>query len=127
MVELTYGAQTVQLVLYARVPLGLGVGGYGVLLAACGAGGVLSALVNARLTMGRRIAFAVVAASVVTCATQFVYAASSVVVVAIVATVAGGAALVACEVIAETVLTRIAPADLLGRLIGVFDSGWSPL
>ena len=122
MVELTYGAQTVQLVLYARGPLGLGVGGYGVLLAACGAGGVLSALVNARLTMGRRIAFAVVAASVVTCATQFVYAASSVVVVAIVATVAGGAALVACEVIAETVLTRIAPAELLGRLIGVFDS-----
>src|SRR6202044_119030 len=49
MVELTYGAQTVQLVLYARGPLGLGAGGYGVLLAAAGAGGVLSALVNARL------------------------------------------------------------------------------
>jgi biotin carboxylase/MFS family permease len=122
MVELTYGAQTVQLVLYARGPLGLGVGGYGVLLAACGAGGVLSAVVNARLTMGRRIALAIVASSVVTCATQFVFAASSGVIVAILAAALGGAALVTSEVIAQTVLTRIAPADLLGRLIGFFDS-----
>jgi biotin carboxylase/MFS family permease len=122
MVELIYGAQTVQLVLYARGPLGLGAGGYGVLLAASGAGGVLSAVVNARLTMGRRIAFAIVASAVLTCATQFVFAASDQVVLAIVAAAAGGAGLVACEVVAETVLTRIAPADMIGRLIGVFDS-----
>ena len=122
MVELTYGAQTVQLVLYARGPLGLGAGGYGVLLAAAGAGGVLSAVVNARLTLGRRIAIAIVASSVVSCATQFLFAASSEVVIAILAAALGGAALVACEVIAETVLTRIEPADMLGRLIGVFDS-----
>ena len=123
MVELTYGAQTVQLVLYARGPLGLGAGGYGVLLAAAGAGGVISAVVNARLTMSPRIAFAIVASSVSSCAMQFVFAASSEVVLAILAAALGGAALVACEVIAETVITRIAPADTLGRLIGVFDSG----
>ena len=122
MVELTYGAQTVQLVLYARGPLGLGAGGYGVLLAAGGAGGVLSAVVNARLTIGRRIAFVVVASAVVSCAMQFVFATSSEVAIAILAAALRGAALVACEVIAETVLTRIGPADMLGRLIGVFDS-----
>ena len=34
MVELTYGAQTVQLVVYAEQSLDLGTGGYGLLLAA---------------------------------------------------------------------------------------------
>ena len=122
MVELIYGAQTVQLVLYARGPLGLGAGGYGVLLAACGAGGVLSAVVNARLTTVRRIALAIVAAGLVTCATEFVFAASSEVVVAILAAALGGGGLVACEVVAETVLTRVTPPDMRGRVIGVLDS-----
>ena len=36
MVELTYGAQTVQLVVYAERSLDLGTGGYGVLLTALG-------------------------------------------------------------------------------------------
>ena len=40
MVEFTYGAQTVQLVVYARQSLGLGSGGYGVLLTAAGVGGL---------------------------------------------------------------------------------------
>src|SRR5262249_57894892 len=53
MVELTYGAQTVQLVLYAEQKLGLGAEGYGYLLAAVGLGGLLSVLVNARLSTGR--------------------------------------------------------------------------
>src|SRR6516165_12024360 len=51
MVEFTYGAQTVQLVVYARQSLGLGSDGYGVLLTA--AGGLVSALVNGRLATGR--------------------------------------------------------------------------
>ena len=46
MVELTYGAQTVQLVVYAERSLGLGSGGYGVLLTALGLGGLLSAIVQ---------------------------------------------------------------------------------
>jgi hypothetical protein len=46
MVEFIYGAQTVQVVVYARQSLGLGSGGCGVLLTAAGAGGLVSALVN---------------------------------------------------------------------------------
>ena len=47
MAELTYGAQTVQLVVYAAQRLDLGAAGYGYLLAAGGVGGVLSALGHA--------------------------------------------------------------------------------
>ena len=53
-VEFIYGAQTVQLVVYARQSLGLGRGGYGVLLTAAGAGGLVSALISGRLATGKR-------------------------------------------------------------------------
>ena len=43
MAELTYGAQTVQLVLYAASRLDAGAAGYGYLLAVAGLGGLLSA------------------------------------------------------------------------------------
>ena len=59
MVEFTYGAQTVQLVVYATHSLGLGSGGYGVLLTAAGVGGLVSALVNGRLATGRRVSLIV--------------------------------------------------------------------
>ena len=56
MVELTYGAQTVQLVLYAARSFEAGAAGYGYLLAALGVGGLLSALVNGRLAASTRAA-----------------------------------------------------------------------
>jgi biotin carboxylase/MFS family permease len=121
-VEFTYGAQTVQLVVYAERALGLGAGGYGVLLTALGVGGLLSTLVNARLAAARRVALVVVATALATCATQLVFAGSSVLVVALVATAIGGAALVSCEVVAETALVRIVAPDALGRVVGVFEA-----
>ena len=63
MVEFTYGAQTVQLVVYATRSLGLGSGGYGVLLTAAGIGGLVSALANGRLSTSRRISLIVVVAA----------------------------------------------------------------
>src|SRR4051812_43045153 len=51
----TYGAQTVQLVVYVQQELDLGPDGYGYLLAAAGAGGVLGATVSNRLASNRRI------------------------------------------------------------------------
>ena len=70
MVEFTYGAQTVQLVVYATQSLGLGSGGYGVLLTAAGAGGLVSALVNGRLSTSRRVSLIVVVTGSLACATQ---------------------------------------------------------
>ena len=60
MVEFTYGAQTVQLVLYAERELGFGAEGYGYLLAAAGVGGLLSAAINGRLAASTRVSGIVV-------------------------------------------------------------------
>jgi MFS family permease len=122
MVEFTYGAQTVQLVIYADRSLGLGEGGYGLLLAACGAGGLVSAFFNGQLATSRRLTLVVIGAAVLACATQFVYASSDVLTVALLVTVAGGAGLVCSEVVAETVLARVTPRETLGRIAGLFDA-----
>jgi MFS family permease len=122
MVELTYGAQTVQLVLYAEQSLGLGPEGYGYLLAAAGLGGLLSVLVNARLSTSGAVSRIVIGTAAIFIATQLVYAGSQAVAVALLATVIGGIGLVACEVVAETTLARVVPGDLLGRVMGLYDS-----
>src|SRR5215472_15925992 len=120
--ELTYGAQTVQLVVYARQSLALGSGGYGVLLAAAGAGGLVSALVNGRLSTSRRISLIVVVTGSLACATQLAYAGIQVLTIALAVPVIGNAGLVSCEVVSETALARIVPRDALGRVIGIFDA-----
>lgn len=121
-VEFTYGAQTVQLVVYAERSLDLGAAGYGMLLTASGIGGLASTLVNARLSAARRVSFVVAATSVAACATQLVFAHSSVLFIALAAATFGGAALVSCEVVAETALARIVPPESLGRIVGVFEA-----
>jgi predicted MFS family arabinose efflux permease len=122
MVELTYGSQTVLLVVYASQSLGLGTGGYGLLLAASGAGGLLSAVFNGQLATSRRVTLVVASAAVLACASQFVYASSDVLALALLVTVAGGAGLVCSEVIAETVLARVTPRETLGRVAGLFNA-----
>jgi MFS family permease len=122
MVEFTYGAQTVQLVIYASRSLHLGTGGYGLLLAASGAGGLISAFFNGQLATSRRLTLVVVSAAVLACASQFVYASTGVLALALVMTVAAGAGLVCSEVVAETVLARVTPRDTLGRIAGLFDA-----
>ena len=122
MVEFTYGAQTVQLVVYARETLGLGSGGYGVLLTAAGAGGLVSAFVNGRLSTSRRVALIVVVTGSLACATQLAYAGVQVLAIALAVTVIGNASLVSCEVVSETAVARIVPREALGRVMGVFDA-----
>ena len=122
MVEFTYGAQTVQLVVYATRSLGLGRGGYGVLLTAAGAGGLISAVVNGRLSTSRRVSLVVIVAGSLACATQFGYAGVRMLAIALAVTVIGNAGLVCCEVVGETALARITPRDALGRVIGIFDA-----
>ena len=87
MVEFTYGAQTVQLVVYAKHSLALGSGGYGVLLTAAGVGGLVSALANGRLSTGRRVSLIVIVTGSLACATQFGYAAVQVPAIALAVTV----------------------------------------
>jgi len=122
MAELTYGAQTVQLVLYAEQRLDVGADGYGYLLAAVGLGGLLSTIFNGRLAASTRVSIIAVGTGLAFCLTQLVYAGSDVLAIAIVATVIGGAGFVACEVVAETAVARVVAADVLGRVMGVFDA-----
>jgi MFS family permease len=122
MVEFTYGAQTVQLVVYGSRSLGLGAKGYGLLLAASGAGGLVSAMFNGQLATSRRLTLVVVGAGVLACVTQFVYAGSNTLSFALIVTVAGGAGLVCCEVVSETLLARVTPRETLGRIAGLFDA-----
>ena len=117
--ELVYGAQTVQLVVYADEKLGLGAAGYGWLLAASGVGGVLSAVVNGRLAASTRVSVIVISTAALYCATQLAYAATDVFALALLVTVVGGAGFVACEVVGETALARVIPEDVLGRVLGV--------
>jgi MFS family permease len=122
MVEFTYGAQTVQLVVYAKHSLALGSGGYGVLLTAAGVGGLLSALANGRLATSRRASLIVIVTGSLACATQLGYAGVQVPAIAIAVTVLGSAGLVSCEVVGETILARISPREALGRVIGIFEA-----
>ena len=59
-------------------------------------------------------------AGALACATQLVYASVDQLAIALIVTVLGGAGLVACEVIAETVLARVIPRGTLGRVAGLF-------
>ena len=70
--------------------------------------------------MSSRVSIIVVTAGALVCATQLAYASVDRLVVALGVTVVGGAGLVACEVVAETAVARIVPADVLGRVMGVF-------
>jgi MFS family permease len=121
MVEFTYGAQAVQLVVYAERQLDLA-GGYGYLLAASGIGGLLSAIVNHRLAASTAVSAIVGLTGATFCATQLVYAGADAVVIALVVTVLGGIGMVACEVVAETTLARTVGPEVIGRVMGVFDS-----
>jgi MFS family permease len=122
MAELTYGAQTVQLVVYAAQRLDLGAAGYGYLLTAGGVGAVLSALLTPRLSTSTQVAAVVVLSGALYCATQLAYAEVGELLFALAVTVLGGACFVACEVVGETTLARLAPPDSLGRLMGVVES-----
>jgi MFS family permease len=122
MVEFTYGAQTVQLVLYADDRLDIGSSGYGYLLALSGLGGVLSAVLNGRLSSSHRAGLIAVIAGSAAGATQLAYAATDAIAIAVVVTVVGGVGLVSCEVVAETALARVVPPQVLGRVMGVFDA-----
>lgn len=122
MVALTYGAQSVQLVVYANDVLDLGEGGYGLLLTAFGAGGVLSTTYSGRLASRAKVTAAVIGAAAITCASQLAFAGAEGVALALLLAVTTGAALVTCDVITETALVGLIPSDKLGRVMGVFDA-----
>lgn len=118
----TYGAQTVQLVLYAEQRLDLGTSGYGWFLAVMGVGGVMSALVTGRFAGSARVGGIAVGAGATFAATQLLYPTSDIVAIAMLVTLLGGVGSVVGDVVAETAIARVVPSELLGRVMGVFDA-----
>ena len=115
--SVVYGAQTVLLVRVAQ-RLGLGVDGYGYLLAAVGAGGLLGAPAAARL-LGARSERAVIGLALVGVGVSLaLLAVTSSVAVAVGLGVVGGFGSLVVEVAVETGLQRSLPEELLGRAYG---------
>jgi MFS family permease len=112
-----YGAMTVLLLLLSQ-RLGFGDHGYGYLLAAFGAGGVLGAVVAARVAASPRRRTAAQAGVVAIGVSTALLAGAPWFVGAIVAAVAIGIANIVVEVTADTALQEMLPEDVFARAYG---------
>jgi MFS family permease len=113
-----YGLLTVMLVLVGR-QVGAADGGYGILLAGFGAGGLLGAAVVARVdapaTWRRTLAVALLLVATATAA----LGQSSTLVEALALAVLGGGGMIVGEVLSETALPRLLDDEVLGRVYGL--------
>src|SRR3954452_15232703 len=114
--SLVAGFLTVTLILVSR-RVGAGDGGYGVLLAASGAGGVAGAVLVGRATgpWRRTLAVALVLVAVPLVALGAVGGLAGALALALVA----GGGMVAGEVLSDTALPRLLPDDVLARAYGL--------
>jgi len=112
-----YGVLTVTLVLVGR-KVGAGAGGYGLLLAAFGAGGVLGAAVTARIAPGRwrrSVAVALTLVAVTVAGLGVVPALP----LALVLAFLGGGGMVVGEVLSETALPQLLDDEVLATAYGL--------
>ena len=121
-VAFIYGAQTVALVLASDERLGTGPEGYGYLLGALGAGGVIAAPITNRLAAARRVGPTLLGALVLTALPLALLAVVSSPVVATALMVVSGAGGTAVDVLAITLLQRAVSDDVRGRVFGLLDS-----
>jgi MFS family permease len=118
MCSLTYGAQSVLLLLLGR-RLGYGDAGYGYLLAGFGVGGVLGAGLASRLSAARHPRYAVGAVLLAVAVPSAMLAVTPCLTGAIVFAVAIGAGSVMVEVVADTALARELDEEVLARAYGL--------
>ena len=117
-----YGAQTVALVLVSDQRLGTEARGYGYLLAALGAGGVLAAPLVNRLAAGRRLGPTLLTGLALMALPMAVLCAVHSPVVAAALMVVSGAGGCVVDVLTVTLLQRALPDELRGRVFGLLDS-----
>ena len=116
---IVYGSETVLLVLLSQQQLGTGATGYGYLLAALGAGGVLAAGFTHRLAAMPRATTPFTAALLALGLPVAVLAAVHQPVLAFLALVVQGAGNITVDVLSITILQRSLPRTMLGRIFGV--------
>jgi MFS family permease len=118
MCSLTYGAQTVLLLLLGR-RLGYGDAGYGYLLAGYGVGGVFGAGLASRLSAARNPRYAVGAVLLTVAVPSAMLAVTPCLTGAMVFAVAIGGGSVMVEVVADTALARALDEAVLARAYGL--------
>jgi predicted MFS family arabinose efflux permease len=118
-----YGLLTVTLVLVSR-KVGAGVGGYGILLAGFGAGGVVGAIISGRASdPSRWRRWLTVALLLIAAVLPALGEAPSLIVALLFAAILGGGMVVG-EVLSETALPRMLSAELLGSAFGLAIPCW---
>jgi MFS family permease len=113
-----YGLLTVTLVLVSH-HVGAGEGGYGLLLGAFGAGGVVGALLTGRMASPARWRRTLTVALLLVAVTLVALGSVSTLASAMAAALLGGGGMVVGEVLSETALPRMLGDDVLARAYGL--------
>jgi MFS family permease len=113
-----YGLLTVMLVLVSR-HVGAGGGGYGVLLGAFGAGGLIGATAVARLDAPETWRRTLTIALVLVAAAMAALGQTSTLAQAVMLALLGGGGMIVGEVLSETALPRMLDDEVLGRAYGL--------
>jgi predicted MFS family arabinose efflux permease len=121
-VNLVYGGSLVCLAAYARVRLGSGESGLGVLTAALGVGALAGVFLANPLARARRPMRAVLVSALLAGLPFAVLAAIGQTAVASVLLMGAGAASIVTEVLAVTLLQRSLPPTVVARVFGVLDA-----
>ena len=113
-----YGLLTVMLVLVSR-HVGAGDGGYGILLGAFGAGGLIGATAVARLDAPETWRRTLTIALVLVAAAMAALGQTSTLAQAVMLALLGGGGMIVGEVLSETALPRMLDDEVLGRAYGL--------
>jgi MFS family permease len=117
-----YGALTVLLVAVAEQSLHTGGHGYGLLIAAFGAGGVIASFGSARIAGSSRAASGLFVALALSAVPVCLVGIASSLWVAIAMVFLVGVGLCVVDITGITILQRLTPSTMLGRAFGMFDS-----
>lgn len=113
-----YGMLTVTFVFVGR-RLGIGDGGYGVLLAACGVGGVLGAYLTGRIVEPSQWRTALTMALLLVATSLLVLGTAVSLIQALLAALIGGGGLVVGEILSDTALPVLLDDAVIGRAYGL--------
>jgi predicted MFS family arabinose efflux permease len=117
-----YGQEIVLYALAATERLGLGEEGIGYLFAATGIGGILAAGLTSRLADRSRQGVILVAATILTALPMLALTVVSSPALAYTLLLLEGAGFIVGDIVSTTMLQRLLPSEVLGRVFGIMDS-----